>query len=159
MQRPTTARAALFVAVAALVLATAGGAIANNKGDHSSKRFTVYDREVSSSFVDLGAKGPTPGDEFVFTNDVFSDAGFKHKVGALRGVCTLVDASFSECGVTLRLRGGDVQVNGLVEDAPGSFSVPITGGTGHYRGKNGEVRVTPLNADSSESKDVLIFVR
>jgi allene oxide cyclase len=155
MQRRSMTGAALVVAFAALVLATTGVAFGN--GGHHRDRLVLYERQTSFQFVDPGQDGPTAGDQAVSTSDLFRDAHFMHKVGSVIISCTVVTADELECGATGHLRGGDVQVNGAVPTATKPAALAITGGTGKFRGANGEIRTTPLGADGSDSRDVLIF--
>jgi allene oxide cyclase len=158
MQRRSIAGAALAVAVAALVLATTG--VASGSGGHNDRhRLVFYERQTSFTFVDPAQDGPTPGDQAVGTSDLFRDAHFKHKAGSVSIACTVVTAQELECGATGHLRGGDVQVNGVVPLETKPASLAITGGTGKFRGANGQITTTPLNADGSDSRDVLIFTR
>src|SRR3954470_1226569 len=156
MQRRSMARAALVVAFAALVLATTGVAFGNG-GQNHRHRLVFYERQTSFQLVDPGQDGPTPGDQAASTSDLFRDAHFMHKVGTVIISCTVVTADELECGATGHLRGGDVQVNGAVPTATKPAALAITGGTGKFRGANGEIRTTPLGADGSDSRDVLIF--
>jgi hypothetical protein len=162
MQRRSTAGAALVVALAALVLATTG--VAFGSGGHGKRhndrhRLVLYERQTAFQLVDPGNDGPTPGDQAIATSDLFRDAHFAHKVGSVLISCTIVTADELECDATGHLRGGDVQVNGAVPLETKPASLAITGGTGKFRGANGELKTTPLNADGSESRDVLIFSR
>src|SRR4051794_15622265 len=158
MQRRSITGAALVVAFAALVVATTG--VAFGHGGHNDRhRLVVYERQTSFHLVDPGNDGPTPGDQAVGTSDLFRDAHFMHKVGSVLLSCAVVTADELECGATGHLRGGDVQVNGAVPTATMRASLAITGGTGRFRRANGEIRTTPLNADGSDSRDVLIFTR
>ena len=162
MKRRSLGGAALAVAVAALLLATTGVAAGN--GDHGKRhndrhRLVFYERQTSFHFADPGNDGPTAGDQAVSTSDLFRDAHFMHKAGTVIIACTVVTPDELECGATGHLRGGDVQVNGMVGTETGPESLAITGGTGKFRGANGEIKTTPLNADGSESRDVLIFTR
>jgi hypothetical protein len=160
MSRPSNRRSplAFLVGVAALVLATTG--VAYGVGD-SGKHFrslVFYQRSTSGTPIDLGAPGFSVGDGFVFTNDLFSDSGFKNKVGTVVGSCTLIDPKtfLSECGASAHLADGDIQVNGAII-GNSNFTVPVTGGDGRFRGVNGELQVTQLNAN--DAKNVLLLLR
>jgi hypothetical protein len=148
----------IVIAVAALVLATTG--VASGSRGHSDRhRLVFYERQTSFQFVDPANDGPTPGDQAVSTSDLFRDAHFAHKVGSVLISCAIVTTSELECAATAHLRGGDVQVNGAVPLETQPASLAITGGTGKFRGANGEIKTTPLNADGSDSRDVLLFTR
>jgi hypothetical protein len=162
MSRPSNRRSTLTFAlgVAALVLATTG--VAYGVGDTAThfRSLVLYERGTSFTPLDLGATGPSPGDTVTFTSDLFSDAGFKSKVGTVVGTCTVVDvkAAIAECGATARLADGDIQVNGPVPTESESFTAPVTGGTGRYRTVGGELQSTQLNA-SGDTKDVFTLLR
>jgi hypothetical protein len=160
MSRPSNRRSPLtfIVGVAALVLASTG--VAYGVGD-SGKHFrslVFYERSTSAAPIDLGTPGPSAGDQFVFTSDLFSDSDFETKVGTVVGSCTLIDPKtfLNECGATARLADGDIQVNGAIT-GNSDFSVPVTGGAGRYRGVDGEIQITQINA--SDSKDTVLLLR
>jgi hypothetical protein len=55
------------------------------------------------------------------------------------------------CVTTLALTGGQVTVQGLLTvggDAAGPFTAAITGGTGTFRSAEGEMIITPVDADT-----------
>jgi hypothetical protein len=51
---------------------------------------------------------------------------------------------------TLRLRGGQITLQGLITFNNDPFTVAITGGTGRYRGASGEMRVRSV----SDTKEI-----
>ena len=58
------------------------------------------------------------------------------------------NAFTAHCVATLRLRGGQITLQGLVpfsETDMGPFTVAVTGGTGAYRGVSGEMTVRSLS--------------
>jgi hypothetical protein len=158
-----------------LALATVlvlGGATANADGrghghGHGKEPLRLVAVEIQSEFLDLGAPGPSLGDELVF-----SETLFKHgrEVGTSGAVCTVVqavapyDVLTYHCVGTLSLRGGQITLQGLIEvqgeDDPGPFVVAITGGTGKYSGASGtavvrdvgDVSIYKLFFDSDKSK-------
>lgn len=95
--------------------------------------------------VDLGAEGPSLGDQIVFTNELTRGG---REVGHEGALCTTVSLERQEaqCVATFELRGGQITVHGLV--ALGSmepYALPITGGSGTYQDAAGELRVTPVS--------------
>src|SRR5437773_10478733 len=46
-----------------------------------------------NNFVDIGPAGPSPGDLYVFSDDVFFASDPANKVGRADGRCTLIDPS------------------------------------------------------------------
>jgi hypothetical protein len=111
--------------------------------------------EVVDQFLDLGAGGPTPGDQIIFATTVSRDGG---PAGETGGSCTVttVDPSGALTGsyqATARLRDGVITTQALVTFGPGlqaPFTLAITGGTGRYRGVSGEVEVRQLSETTED---------
>ena len=98
------------------------------------------------SQVDAGAKGPSLGDEIVFSNKLVQ--GTK-QVGHEGAVCTTVSLKRQEAQsiATFSFGGGQITAQALVSlgtSAP--YAVSITGGSGEYEGAEGEVQVRPVSA-------------
>jgi hypothetical protein len=130
-------------------------AAAGGKGQRTL-RLTATENQFA--FLDLGDTGTSVGDQFVFS-EVLSRRG--QDVGDSGATCTITElASYdtvtSNCVGTLRLRGGQITVQGLVtfqgEDDPDRFTIAITGGTGAYRGASGEMDVRSIDATRSVYK-------
>jgi hypothetical protein len=99
--------------------------------------------------LDLGDSGFSIGDEIVFADDLLTAKGGAN-AGADGGVCTVVrvdDATSVtgtlQCPVTLSLHNGQLFTVGLVHLANGALTgtqvVGIAGGTGEFRGAEGEL--------------------
>jgi hypothetical protein len=136
---------AAVLAITALgVLVFGSAAMAHGK----SKPLRLVGTPIQSDFIDLGAPGPSLGDEFV-ASETLSRRG--HEVGEAGIVCTTTevvgpyDVQTLHCVATLSLRKGQITLQGLIEvqgmDDPGPFTVAITGGTGKFRGASGEARI------------------
>jgi len=142
---------ALVLAAGVVALASASPT-PSSSSDHSAREFTLFARTVQSADIDLGAKGESLGDQFVFSDDVSRVKGGE-KRGIDGGVCTIVrmngrTSATAQCVVTLSLKEGQLAVQGLVtfsEDSPSTFVIPITGGSGAYKAAGGEVKVKELN--------------
>ena len=94
---------------------------------------------TESGFVDVGEKGTSLGDEFIF-HDVLKHAG--EKIGHDGGVCTVtsVRGPESQCLVTGYLSGRPDHASGSLErhrEAPGGVRVR---GHGRNRSVSGRVR-------------------
>jgi hypothetical protein len=142
---------AATIAVVSLVPATAGS---KRHGKHV-KILNLTTRTAQEADLDLGDKGPSVGDRFVFSDNVFR--GTK-KVGILGGECTVTrlepnpvpegqepTSAVVNCVASLELRKGQLTLQGLVtfsEQAGPRFTVAITGGTGAYRTAHGEATIT-----------------
>ena len=92
--------------------------------------------------IDLGAPGPSVGDQQIITMDVFKGA---KRVGESHVVCTVVREGFSQCDNVTSLPGGQIAAMGVVTDAQeetSPFTQAITGGTGIYRNVHGVLTVS-----------------
>jgi hypothetical protein len=143
--------AALLIAVASVTLASA------SSSDSSSREIKVFAKTVQSDFVNAGAQELSLGDQFLFADDLSREKGGS-VIGDDGGSCTIVrvtsaDSATVQCVVTLRLSGGQISTQGLVDESgtgtPPPFDIPITGGTGAYEGASGHVTVKELNDTDS----------
>ena len=105
-----------------------------------------------NGYVDLGQQGATPGDLFIFSDELYRTDGrsedggsdgqdSSEKVGQADGRCTLIDPSSERfmCTVISSFENGTVVTEGLLtnnQDSPSPAGV--TSGTGDYRGMTGE---------------------
>jgi len=139
---------AAVVAIIALGVLIFGSApaVADGKRKHDSLR--LVGTPIQSEFLDLGAPGPSLGDEFVFSNVLRKDG---REAGTAHGVCVVTevvppytDFTF-HCVATLSLKRGQITLQGIAElqglGDPGPFTWAITGGTGAYRGASGEAKI------------------
>jgi allene oxide cyclase-like protein len=153
--RTKLSRYAAVIAVAALGMLVSTAAVASARG-HGTRTLRIVGHLIQSESVDLGTPGPSLGDELVFSERL-SVRG--HGVGVSGVVCTATqvtppyDVTRFHCVATLKLRRGQITLQGLIEvqgvDDPGPFSAAITGGTGAFRGAGGEAtirHVTPTRS-------------
>jgi hypothetical protein len=141
------------LAVVALGVLIFGTGVAAAHGDRG-KTLRLVAVDATEEFVDVGVPGPSLGDEIVFSETLLKD---RRDVGRSGGVCTITrgvppyDIVDLQCVVTLRVRGGQITLQGLNEvqgeDDPGPFRLAITGGTGKYRGASGEARFRQRTAE------------
>jgi hypothetical protein len=146
----------------AVILAAGGVALASasptqsSSGDQSGREIKLFAKTVQNEDIDLGTKGISLGDQFVFSDDLSREKG-SEKIGFDGGVCTLVrldqkTSATAQCEVTLWLKGGQIAGQGLVtfsDEATPTFVVPITGGSGAYKAARGEVKVKELSDTDS----------
>jgi Allene oxide cyclase barrel like domain len=143
----------LAIVVLGMLISGTGVASANGKG---KRPLRITATQIESQFLDLGTPGPSLGDELVFSERLFRH---HHEVGESGVVCTVTDAPppydvlTFHCVATLRLKSGQITLQGLIEaqgmDDPGPFVVAITGGTGAFNGAGGTAVVrhpTPTTA-------------
>jgi hypothetical protein len=110
----------------------------------SGKVVRVYEHDTSQASIDLGDKGGSAGDLFVYSGDVFNKKGGKN-LGRAAGQCLTVSTGSAHaesiCSVHVTLAGGKIIGEGLgnTADIFGGKTVafPITGGTGIYRNARG----------------------
>lgn len=139
-----TAIAASFAAAALVsgIGASSGGA----KSGVASLRF--YERPGPTTIVDNTPKGKKAGrgDIILYTNPVFDRQGTQ--VGTDHGVCTVLNASQSQCDATLVLPKGQIVTHG-VEGARTNFEIAVLGGTGSYAGVRGTMTAKPIKDGGS----------
>jgi hypothetical protein len=148
----------LLGAIVALLVAVASIAVATASADGDGK-IELVSRTAQETDIDLPPTGEFGlGDRFVFSEDLFQGDA---KVGEDGGECTVVrfveetESSTIQCVVTVSLEKGQLTVQGLItfvgeEDSP--FVLPVTGGSGAYKGARGEVKVEP-----GDNEDHLTF--
>ena len=144
----------LMVGVLATVLVATGASMAVAGGgddgdDDGGDVIRLVDRLVSEADLDLGETGEGVGDRFVFSGDLYKG---DDKVGDDGGECTIVRlvervAATANCVATLRLPGGQITVQGLVDfaDEEEPITVAITGGTGRYDEADGEMTIETIS--------------
>ena len=128
----------LPIPIVALAL-SAAGASAHDNGN----AFQLTGKAIAPpTNLDLGAPGPSVGDQQIISMDVFK--GDK-RVGESHVVCTTVRAGIVQCDNVTNLPGGQIVATGLVTDAQeeqSPFTQAITGGTGFYRNAHGQLTVS-----------------
>ncbi|HEX6506836.1 MAG TPA: hypothetical protein VF221_04315 [Chloroflexota bacterium] len=143
------------IAVAALVAGVAIPAAGSSgqAGQHGAFRVTATVTEESQ--IDLGAPGPSLGDEIVFSGPLLQGG---HQVGHQGAVGSTVSLQRHEAQfiATYSFGGGQITAQALVilgSAAP--YDVAITGGTGKYQGAKGEIHVIP--ATPTNPNGILTF--
>jgi hypothetical protein len=152
--RSATAALAVLAAgvgtVAALTATDAASAGTASAGSGTrSTTFTLRSHQGTDTNIDLGQTGFSAGDQDYFTGTL--TRGAKH-VGRLVGNCATarVGASTADqlCEFTLHLGQAQITAIGSVsstQSGPGTFVLPIVGGTGRYDSATGQIAVTATN--------------
>ncbi|WP_432093021.1 allene oxide cyclase barrel-like domain-containing protein [Streptomyces sp. bgisy100] len=117
--------------------------------------FRLISKQTQLSYVDVGNPGPSQGDEFVSSSDLYRGST---KVGDQGGVCTLTrtapnDEFDEQCVNSLALPGGQLTAQGRLtatNAGPGNIDLAITGGTRLYRKARGYIHVELLNETDAE---------
>src|SRR5262245_33542541 len=95
--------------------------------------------------LDLGAPGPSPGDQLIITMDLFKGS---KRVGESHVVCTTVRVgrpSIVQCENVSNINGSQIVASGVVtsdEEEQTPFVQAITGGTGAFSGAEGQLTVS-----------------
>ena len=136
-----TSLAVAAVARGAILAGSIGQAAAH---DPSVRTIRVAARATNiNDFVDIGPAGPSPGDVYVFVEDLLT-ADLTRVIGKAEGRCNLIDpqAGRFECTTVNTLPNGTITTDGVLVNVTGATSVgAVTGGTGHFRAVKGEADV------------------
>lgn len=93
----------------------------------------------SQSATKEGSSGPFAGDRTIFTFKLFDGASGGSSVGSATLLCQYSFAKIGVCDASYVLNGGTLVGNGPIDFNAKSWSLAITGGTGKYRGRTGDV--------------------
>lgn len=137
---------AILGGVAAATMLTVTWIAVGPADSASGKVIRVYEHDTSQANLDLGEKGESPGDLFVYSGDVFNKKGGKN-IGRAAGQCLTVSTGSAHaesiCSVHVTLAGGKIISEGLANTADifggKTVTFPITGGTGVYRNARGSL--------------------
>lgn len=101
------------------------------------------------TFLDLGAPGPSQGDEFILHELVFTPDG-RTQVGHDGGMCVIFDVAMPEsnCTVTYSLPRGEITVQ-FLNSPPATKIFAVTGGTGIYRNARGQGKLVELGNETA----------
>ena len=118
-------------------------------GSATGKVIRLYEHDTQQTSLDLGDKGESAGDLFIYSGDVFNRKGGK-KLGRAAGQCLTVSTGSAHaetiCSVHVTLASGTLIGEGLSNSADlfggRLVTFPVTGGTGLYQNARGRVTVT-----------------
>jgi hypothetical protein len=128
------------VALVALAVGLVGPAWGASGDD--AKRATF---RLLAETTELQFEGTALGDQIVFTNRLLKDGT---EVGHEGAVCTVtsVERQEMQCIATFSLRGGRITAQALVRLGDLTpYLVAVTGGSGRYKGVEGEIEVRPVD--------------
>jgi hypothetical protein len=123
---------------AALSIASASAA-PKNGATSSVKVLHLISHQKSLQVIDVGKKGPSPGDQVIETT-----VDFQHGKPIDRSVINCVDITVSKRGFDVLCHGAMIFRNGQVEiqgetNFHTPFTVAVTGGTGAYQNVGGQL--------------------
>ena len=137
------ARTPLALGILAITLAVTPDAAS------AAQTLTLVERAASDVVTDLGATGDSAGDLLTFQNEIYDDQNAK-LLGSDNGWCIRTVAGKAwECFWTLSLDDGQITVEGPFLDGKDSV-LAVTGGTGAYAGKTGEMKLHSRNEKGTE---------
>jgi hypothetical protein len=149
----------VLAAVAALAVPVAGQARAQD----TTLTIKVTSVSVKLTQKDVPPKGASKGDTVVFRDDLLNAAaqfGKKAgvKVGSDQGTMTFTSKTAAVFKGAATLPGGTVTLDGKVSGASDgkSLVIPVTGGTGRFKGAHGVVLVGPGNKRSLNTYSLVI---
>ncbi|MGY4954946.1 allene oxide cyclase barrel-like domain-containing protein [Streptomyces sp. NEAU-L66] len=125
--------------------------------------FQLVAKQTQGTFVDVdGSSGPSQGDEFVISGNLFRGA---LQVGTYGEICTLTrtapaDEFDLQCAADLTLPLGQLTAQGrftVTAAGPGNIDFAITGGTGRYRTAHGSVHA--VNVSDTETNLTVHLIR
>ncbi len=155
----------LAVAVMAFVVGATGlhflspaAAKSDSAAKPAGKTVELTLKQTDSKELDLGAKGLSAGDQFIFSGDFF-ERDSDDEVGDYGGYCVVIHASAADdgnaiCTVTLTSDSGQTVAVGSVafEDVKpgGSYKLALVGGTGDFKGKRGQFIIEIVDEDEAD---------
>jgi hypothetical protein len=159
--RSTTAVVTVLVAGVgtAAGLAVVGSASAGTAAG-GADTFTLRAHHGTDASIDLGKADFSAGDQDLFTGELTRNG--KH-VGRLVGSCVTARVGRSTadqlCEFVLRLGDAQITASGSVSSTPqgpGTFALPVVGGTGRYRNAAGQIAVA---ATSGKTFPITVSLR
>jgi hypothetical protein len=117
---------------------------ATSAASAGGRTIRLFEHDTQQGKVDVGPKGDSPGDQFIWSGDLFDHKGGK-KLGRTGGTCDTTGTAphgDSLCTASFMLPGGQILTQGL-SDTVALFSgetvrwAAIIGGTGIYRDAHG----------------------
>jgi hypothetical protein len=132
------------IALVALGVGVVTPALSASRGGDEQRTIRLVAVNTEGNFVDVGAKGETLGDYFVFTHKLLRRG---ERVGHASGQCTIVSVarveSEPQCVATVSLPGGLITAQTLIgpHGRTGDIVDAITGGSGTFTGAEGHILI------------------
>ena len=97
---------------------------------------------LGAAYKEYG-RGPFPGDEAIFTFNTYTSSDLKGKAGSALYTCQYYFYKNGFCDAYFQLSGGTLTAAGVLNFNAQTVTLTVTGGTGIYSGKAGELNATP----------------
>jgi hypothetical protein len=124
------------------VITVGGVGWATDAAPTPGRSFFLYEHDTAQANIDLGAKGDSPGDRFIWSGNLFDKKGGK-QLGRVGGNCETMSVKPDEtvCTGNFVFPGGELIAQGMADtsDLFGGKRVQwaVIGGTGAYRNARG----------------------
>jgi hypothetical protein len=149
--------------LAALTATAAGlvfGVLPGSAGDQP-RVISLLSVQQGGSLIDVdrsGGRGPTLGDEFIFTDGLYQWDGRKRgkRIGTTHGIATITSPTTAFFTGTIFLPGGLIQGAGYFRFTASVEKIIVLGGTGQYRNAGGEVTITKLGGENSDNSSLVV---
>ncbi|OIV38727.1 hypothetical protein BIV57_04220 [Mangrovactinospora gilvigrisea] len=133
---------AALLGVAAVGVGAGGAAAADTPGARRAEVIDLKVRNDQYQEVDLGSKGPSLGDTYLYSGIGVKDG---RDVASGGGTCQVIridgGAQTSQCVLTMELARGSLTMQSLwTSGTTGPLDMAITGGTGDFKAARGTVR-------------------
>jgi hypothetical protein len=156
MMRRICLLAAVIAAAAGLVF----GVSAGSAGDQPTV-ISLLSVQQGGSLIDVdqsGGRGPTLGDEFIFTDGLYQWDGKKRgkRVGTTHGIATITSPTTAFFTGTTVLPDGLLQGAGYFRFTARVEKIIVLGGTGRYGNAGGEVTITKLGGENSDRSSFVV---
>jgi hypothetical protein len=147
----------LVAIIAATAVASAATAMArpSSTRPHSSRLTLLAPPGGTTTTIDLGKHGISPGDEFVTTDAPLRRPGSHTRAGRIDLIEIAMGKTRSSLSFTAELAHGTLQVQGTYNPNHPHFTLPIVGGTGHYFGAHGAVTFNTGGGTPTLTFDIL----
>lgn len=151
--RAAVAATAVAAMGAGVLVIGQGSSVAADDADE-----TITGRTAQDHDIDVGREGPSVGDRFVFSENLFNEDD--ERIGRVVGSCDLgfvkrnsngkAKDALMQCIGTFRLSDGQITVQGSMWWSDENPTLAITGGTGNYDDDSGHVNLNFVNDSKTE---------
>jgi hypothetical protein len=93
---------------------------------------------------------PYPGDYTMLSFDIFGSQSLKKRVGTATYTCQFAFDQRAVCKATYELGGGTLLGIGIVDFTKPKFALIVTGGTGTYYARKGDMTSAPLAGSKAQ---------
>jgi hypothetical protein len=152
------------ISILAAVTATAVGllfGVSAGAAESQERVISLLSVQQGGSLIDVdrsGGRGPTLGDQYIFTDGLYQWKGPKRgkRIGTTHGIATITSPTTAFFTGTMTLPGGQIQGAGYFSFTAHLETIIVLGGTGRYNNAGGEVTITKLGGENSNNSSLVI---